>query len=69
MREYVLSTDAELDLDEIWEYIALDNIRAADRWVKKRLTLSTDWRETREWGTREKTLPRSRFSSGRWAHT
>jgi plasmid stabilization system protein ParE len=35
MREYVLSTDAELDLDEIWEYIALDNIRAADRWVKK----------------------------------
>ena len=35
MKEYVLSVGAELDLDEIWEYIALDNIRAADRWVGK----------------------------------
>jgi plasmid stabilization system protein ParE len=24
-----------MDLDEIWEYIALDNIRAADHWVAK----------------------------------
>ena len=35
MSECVLSTSAEMDLDEIWEYIALDNIRAADRWVAK----------------------------------
>jgi hypothetical protein len=28
---YVLSVDADLDLDEIWEYIAADNIHAADR--------------------------------------
>jgi antitoxin ParD1/3/4/toxin ParE1/3/4 len=35
MKEYVLSTGAELDLDEIWEYIALDNLRAADRWIGK----------------------------------
>jgi plasmid stabilization system protein ParE len=35
MKEYVLSTGAELDLDELWEYIALDNIRAADRWIEK----------------------------------
>jgi len=35
MKEYVLSTDAELDLDENWEYIAQDNIRAADRWIGK----------------------------------
>jgi plasmid stabilization system protein ParE len=33
MKEYVLSTGAELDPDDIWEYIALDNIRAADRWI------------------------------------
>jgi len=33
--KYVLSTGAELDLDEVWEYIALDNIRAADRWIGK----------------------------------
>jgi len=35
MNEYVLSTGAELDLNEIWEYIADDNIDAADRWIAK----------------------------------
>jgi plasmid stabilization system protein ParE len=35
MNEYVLGLDAELDLDEIWEYIAQDNIQAADRWIAK----------------------------------
>jgi plasmid stabilization system protein ParE len=33
MNKYVLSVAAELDLDEIWNYIAQDNIDAADRWV------------------------------------
>jgi len=32
---YILSEDADLDLDEIWEYIAQDNIEAADRWIGK----------------------------------
>jgi len=31
--KYVLGIPAELDLDEIWEYIAEDNIESADRWV------------------------------------
>ena len=35
MNKYVLSTGAELDLDEIWEYIAYDKIDAADRWIAK----------------------------------
>jgi plasmid stabilization system protein ParE len=35
MKDYVLSAGAELDLDEIWEYIAQDKIRAADRWIEK----------------------------------
>jgi plasmid stabilization system protein ParE len=35
MKECVLSTGAELDLNEIWEHIALDNIRTADRWIGK----------------------------------
>jgi toxin ParE1/3/4 len=35
MKAYVLSTGADLDLDEIWEYIAQDNIAAADRWIDK----------------------------------
>jgi plasmid stabilization system protein ParE len=35
MAGYVLSVAADLDLDEIWEYIAADNIDAADRWIGK----------------------------------
>ena len=35
MNQYVLSVDAELDLGQIWEYIAEDNIDAADRWIDK----------------------------------
>jgi plasmid stabilization system protein ParE len=32
---YFLSEEAEFDLDDIWEYIAQDNIDAADRWIGK----------------------------------
>jgi plasmid stabilization system protein ParE len=32
---YVLSVDAEFDLDDIWEYIAADSNDAADRWIEK----------------------------------
>jgi plasmid stabilization system protein ParE len=32
---YVLSVAADLDLNQIWEYIASDNIDAADRWIAK----------------------------------
>jgi plasmid stabilization system protein ParE len=32
---YVLSADADLDLDAIWDYIAADNVDAADRWIDK----------------------------------
>ena len=35
MSAYVLGAGAVLDLDEIWEYIAADNIGAADRWIEK----------------------------------
>jgi toxin ParE1/3/4 len=32
---YVLSKDADLDLDEIWKYIGQDSVDAADRWIGK----------------------------------
>jgi plasmid stabilization system protein ParE len=35
MKDCVLSAAAELDLDAIWDYIAQDNIDAADRWIAK----------------------------------
>jgi plasmid stabilization system protein ParE len=31
--DYVLSSDADFDLDDIWEFIAADQIDAADRWI------------------------------------
>jgi len=70
MKEYVLSTGAELDLDEIWEYIALDNIRAADRWVGKlfeclRCFGAESWNRTQ--ARRPYRVPDS--LSGRWALT
>lgn len=42
MSSYVLSAGAELDLDEIWEFIALDSMDAADRWIDK-LFESFEW--------------------------
>jgi len=32
---YILSVDADFDLDDIWEYIAADSVDAADRWIEK----------------------------------
>jgi plasmid stabilization system protein ParE len=35
MSGYILGVDAARDLDEIWDYIAADNVDAADRWIDK----------------------------------
>ena len=35
MTRYILSGDAARDLDGIWDYIAEDNVDAADRWIAK----------------------------------
>lgn len=35
MTRYVLAADADRDLDDIWNFIADDNIDAADRWIEK----------------------------------
>jgi len=37
MSQYVLSSAALQELDEIWSYIAQDNPDAADRWIDKLL--------------------------------
>lgn len=37
MSQYVLSGEALLELDDIWGYIAQDDIEAADRWIAKLL--------------------------------
>lgn len=35
MSDYVLGSDAVLDLEDIWDYIAADNVAAADRWAAR----------------------------------
>jgi antitoxin ParD1/3/4/toxin ParE1/3/4 len=35
MSKYVVSAGAKTDLAEIWEYIAQDNLDAADRWIAR----------------------------------
>jgi plasmid stabilization system protein ParE len=35
MTGYVLGNDAAIDLEEIWGYIAADDVDAADRWIGK----------------------------------
>jgi plasmid stabilization system protein ParE len=35
MTHSILGVDAEDDLQQIWDYIAEDNIDAADRWISK----------------------------------
>jgi plasmid stabilization system protein ParE len=35
MSKYVVSAEAKTDLAEIWEYIADDNLDAADRWIAR----------------------------------
>ena len=35
MSRYVLGMDAEQDLEQIWDFIAEDDIDAADRWLEK----------------------------------
>lgn len=35
MTKYVISVAADLDLNVLWEYIAHDNVDAADRWIAK----------------------------------
>jgi plasmid stabilization system protein ParE len=70
---YVLGADADLDLDRIWEYIARDNVDAADRWLEKLFDAFEALAQTPGMGhTRnlhEKTSPIIRFSSGRSART
>jgi toxin ParE1/3/4 len=35
VKQYVLSEDADRDLDGIWDYIAEDNVDAGDQWIGK----------------------------------
>ncbi len=53
MSGYVLSTDADCDSDEVWEYIASDSADSADRWIEKLLDALKALGPMPEMGTHE----------------
>ena len=70
MSGYILGVDADFDLDDIWEYIAADNIDAADRWIRKLFDAFDDLARTPGMGHRREDLtpyppPNSPLSTAR----
>jgi len=55
---YILGAAVEFDLDEIGEYIAADNIDAADRWIGKRFDAFEALGQTPGMGHRREDLTR-----------
>ena len=66
MSGYILSVDAEFDLDDIWEYIAGDNIDAADRWIEKLFSAFEALGRTPGMGHQREDLTAHPVCSGRW---
>ena len=60
MSNYVIGSDAGLDLDEIWEYIAADRIDAADRWIARLFNAFEAIARTPEAGHTREDLTRQR---------
>lgn len=69
MNQYVLSVAAALDLDEIWDFIAQDNIDSADRWINKSSMFSLRLLILRGWDISAKTSQPSQSCSRQSEHT
>lgn len=69
MSNYILGPDADLDLNDIWEYIVRDSIDAADRWIGKLFDAFEALGKTPGMGHKRETSPRIRCCSGRSAPT
>ena len=69
MTQYILSEDADRDLDGIWDYIAEDNVEAADQWIGRLFDAFDAIGNTPGIGHKREDLTTYRFFSGRWAPT
>jgi plasmid stabilization system protein ParE len=63
---YLLSVDADPDLDAIWEYIAADKSDAADHWIEKLFDAFEALGQSRDMGHRRDDL--TTCSAGRRRH-
>jgi plasmid stabilization system protein ParE len=66
---HLLRVDASLDLDHIWEYIAADNIDAADRWIEKLFDAFEALGQTPDIGHQRDDITHTRFCSGQSVRT
>jgi plasmid stabilization system protein ParE len=67
MTRYVLGRFVHADLEDIWDYIAIDDIDAADRWIEKLLDVIEMLSRTPEIGHKRQdltTLPLMFWSVG-----
>ena len=69
MSDYRLSPQAFRDIDEIWEFIAEDNLDAADRIRDEIFAACERLAEIPGMGHFEKTWPTSPFASGGYIRT
>ena len=65
MSRFELTKSALADLDELWLYIAADNVDAADRVSARSWVRASCSRSIPSWGTLAATSPRGPCSSGR----
>ena len=69
MSKYVVSAEAKTDLAEIWEYIADDNLDAADRWIARLREAFESLARAPGIGHKREDLTALLCSFGRWANT
>jgi plasmid stabilization system protein ParE len=67
MTGYVLSVDADLDLDQIWDYIARDSVDAADHWTDRLFDAFEALAKIPASATPAPISPRTTYCSGRLA--
>jgi toxin ParE1/3/4 len=65
VNRYVLSKDADRDLDGIWDEIADDNLDAANQWIAKLFTAFDAIGDNPGIGHKREDLTAYRCSSGR----
>ena len=61
---FILSPEAVADLDEIWLFIAKDNMDAANRNEEELRAAMVSWRANRMWGMSGRTSRKSPLSFG-----
>ena len=66
MNKYRLGEAVAVDMEAIWEYIAADDVDAADRWIDRLFTAFEQLATNPAIGHKRRTWHEPRYSSGLW---